>query len=236
MKALLLAAGFGRRLGRLTRYKPKCLMTVGDQPMLDHWIYKLERLSVTEFIVNTHYLADKVDDFISTHPLRKKITISFEPELLGTANTLLNHLDVLKQQDCFVVHVDNYCADPLDKMVVRFKRRPSHCVSTMLLFQTDRPQECGIVEFDETHTMTGFYEKVSAPPSDMANGAVYLFSATFLQQLSQKSLQLNDISYDIIPLLLGKMNCYFTPYYFQDIGNPDALDQANRWNADALSK
>lgn len=235
MKALLLAAGLGTRLGTLTKHTPKCLITVGGEPMLDHWLYKLDRLGITEFVINTHYFAEKVHDFISNHPLKAKITIRFEPDLLGTTGTLLRNLDVLEKHDCFIVHVDNYCVDPLDAMVEYFKCRPPHCLSTMLVFQTDRPHECGIVEYDDTNTLTGFHEKVSKPPSDIANGAVYLFSAKFLQQLRQKQFHLNDISNDIIPLLLGKMNCYFTPLYFQDIGNPEALEHANKRRAETIS-
>ena len=123
MKALLLSAGFGTRLGALTKQTPKCLITVGDQPMLDHWLYKLERLGVSEFIINTHYLAEKVHAVIAVHPLKEKVIISHEPDLLGTAKTLFHHLDVLEKQDSFVVHVVIFCADQLDDMVESFRRR-----------------------------------------------------------------------------------------------------------------
>lgn len=236
MKALLLAAGFGTRLHPLTQNTPKCLMRVGNQPMLNHWLYKLERLGVSEFIINTHYLAEKVHDFIDSHYLKSKIKLSFEPKLLGTANTLLRNLDALKNEDCFIVHVDNYCADPLDKMIEQFRRRPQTCVATMLVFQTDRPTECGIIEYDHNKIITGFYEKVTSPPSNVANGAVYLFSAEYLHQLQQQKVLVTDISIDIIPTLVGKMNCYFTHDYFQDIGKPETLDHANKWYMAALSK
>ena len=42
LKALLLAAGFGTRLGTLTKSKPKCLMTIKGEPLLGIWIKKLE--------------------------------------------------------------------------------------------------------------------------------------------------------------------------------------------------
>ena len=73
MKALLLAAGLGTRLGNLTKKQPKCLIKVGNETMLDHWLFKLEALGVSEFIINTHYLADQVDKHILSHPLKDKI-------------------------------------------------------------------------------------------------------------------------------------------------------------------
>ena len=229
MKALLLAAGLGSRLGELTKMKPKCLMTVGGQTMLDHWLYKLARLGVTEFVINSHYLAEQVDAFIYTHPLRDRIHISFEPELLGTGMTLYRHSEWLNSDDCFIVHVDNYCADSLEGMCSRFSSRPPSCDGTMLVFDTDRPRECGIVEYDDEFVLTGFHEKVDEPPSSEANGAVYLVSATFLQDLHRQAPKLYEISTDLIPMLIGRMNCYFTKQYFQDIGRPETLDEANKW-------
>ena len=117
MKALLLAAGFGTRLHPLTQNTPKCLMRVGDKPMLDHWLYKLERLGVTEFIINTHYLAEKVHDFIDSHSLKSKIKLSFEPKLLGTAQTVLCLKNQLRNSPFFIVHVDNFCEDDLSSFI-----------------------------------------------------------------------------------------------------------------------
>ena len=68
MKALLLAAGFGSRLGGVTKNMPKCLVKVGQETMLDHWLYKLDRLGISEFVINSHYLAEQVDTFISHTP------------------------------------------------------------------------------------------------------------------------------------------------------------------------
>jgi len=229
MKALLLAAGIGSRLGELTKTTPKCLMKVGGQTMLDHWLGKLDKLGVTDFLINTHYLADQVDAFISTHPLCDRINISFEPILLGTGMSLVNHLEWLKTDDCFVVHVDNYCEDSLEGMCNTFRNRPPSCDGTMLVFKTNRPRECGIVGYDDNFILTNFHEKVDDPPSAEASGAVYLFSASFLHELSSEAPTLNEISKDLIPMMIGRINCYFTKSYFQDTGRPETLTEANQW-------
>jgi len=229
MKALLLAAGFGSRLGGVTKNMPKCLVKVGQETMLDHWLYKLDRLGVSEFVINSHYLAEQVDAFISKHPLTDRIHVSFEPELLGTGMTLSRHLEWLNSDDCFIVHVDNFCQDSLKGMCSLFKNRLPSCEGTMLVFVTDRPSECGIVEYDHEFILTNFYEKVDKPPSLEANGAVYLVSAKLLQDLQRQAPNLYEISTDLIPILIGRMNCYFTKQYFQDIGRPETLEAANKW-------
>ena len=100
MKALLLAAGFGTRLGEITKKTPKCLVRVGQGTMLDHWLYKLVTLGVNEFFVNTHYLSNQVEEFIANHPLKKKVTILHEPKLLGTGGTIACNIEILEGETC----------------------------------------------------------------------------------------------------------------------------------------
>ena len=53
--ALLLAAGFGSRLRPLTNEWPKCLMPIGEKPLLEYWLSNLHNLGITDVLVNTHY-------------------------------------------------------------------------------------------------------------------------------------------------------------------------------------
>jgi mannose-1-phosphate guanylyltransferase len=62
MKAILLSAGLGKRLQPVTLTTPKCLVRINDKPMLQHWIEKLVPLGVTEFLINTHYMSDEVEN------------------------------------------------------------------------------------------------------------------------------------------------------------------------------
>jgi len=65
--------------------------------------------------------------------------------------------------------------------------------------------------------------------SSEANGAVYLLSAKFLQDLHRQAPILHETSIDLIPMLIDRMNCYFTKQYFQDIGRQETLFKANQW-------
>ena len=159
MKALLLAAGYGSRLGQHTKTKPKCLIDVNGQTMLDHWLFKLEALGVESFIINTHYKSEQVENYISNHLLNSKITLDFEPELLGTAGTVARHSHELINSDCFIVHVDNYCQDNLQALLKSHFARPGSTM-LMLTFTTSTPQTCGIVEIDQ-EASSGFYEQIA---------------------------------------------------------------------------
>ena len=160
MKALLLAAGYGSRLGKLTRQTPKCLMQVGGKTMLDHWLFKLNALGVEDFIINTHYLPEKVINFIANHELKEKITLSFEKELLGTAGTLAAHSEILSTEVTFIVHVDNFCISNLEFFLEAHNNRPSDAIFTMLTFTTPNPENCRIVEVNEKNILINFHEKI----------------------------------------------------------------------------
>ena len=232
MRALLLAAGFGTRLGEITKKTPKCLVKVGKEAMLDHWLSKLTTLGVDEFFVNTHYLSNQVEEFIANHPLKKKVTLLHEPKLLGTGGTIARNTEILEGETCFIVHVDNYCLDPLDLFLSAHQNRPESTVLSMLTFNTKTPENCGIVEVDEHNRLLQFHEKQQNPPSKRANGAVYIASQPFFDLVKKLKPEPSDLSCDIIPALIGKIYCHQTDYYFEDIGTKSAHKMAQKLIAD----
>ena len=55
VRALLLAGGLGTRLQPLTDEWPKCLMPIGERPLLEYWLETLFSIDVNEVIVNLHH-------------------------------------------------------------------------------------------------------------------------------------------------------------------------------------
>jgi choline kinase len=68
MKAILIAAGMGRRLSPYTDDRPKCLVEVAGKPMIRHQIDNLRRVGVTDFVVIRGYLADRLTAELSGEP------------------------------------------------------------------------------------------------------------------------------------------------------------------------
>ena len=66
MKAILLSAGYGTRLGSLTKNHPKCLFEIKNKPIIQIWIEKLYDVGVRDILINTHYLHNQVKMFIET--------------------------------------------------------------------------------------------------------------------------------------------------------------------------
>jgi mannose-1-phosphate guanylyltransferase len=226
MRAILLAAGYGTRLRPLTNTIPKCLVPIKGTPLLGIWLERLTRAGIGPFLVNTHYLAEQVQEFVSNSSYRDQVKLVHEPTLLGTAGTLTANLDFFQSQDGMLIHADNYCLDHLHDLVEAHRKRPAECVMTMMTFRTDQPSNCGIVDIDENRVVTGFYEKVSSPPGNLANGAVYILSAAMLRELSLEFSTVKDFSNEVLPHFIGRIFTYETLDVFIDIGTPEAYKRA----------
>ena len=100
----------------------------------------------------------------------------------------------------------------------------------MLTFNTSNPQSCGIVETDKEGVVIQFHEKSSTPPSNRANGAVYVFDSFFLEKLQALGPHITDFSTQVIPKFLGRIYTWHTNAMYLDIGTPKNLAQAqNLW-------
>ncbi len=156
MKALLLAAGFGTRLKPLTNHVPKCLVPIKKKPLLDFWIENLIDVGISSIRINTHYLSNIVFDHIEKSRYKNQIELIHENILLGTAGTLIKNIDFFEGGDGFLIHADNYCLDDLNLLIDAHKKRPPNCLITILVFETETPSSCGIVEINSLGIVTSF--------------------------------------------------------------------------------
>ncbi len=87
-RALVMAGGFGTRLGARTRDVPKPLLSVGERPILDRLLSQLEDSGVSAITIAVHYRADQVKAFVAARTNRAEIDFIYEPEPMGTAGAL----------------------------------------------------------------------------------------------------------------------------------------------------
>src|SRR6058998_3426221 len=86
VKAFILAAGLGTRLRALGLEVPKVMVPIGGKPLLQHHLEMLAAQGVSEFIVNLHYLPEKITGYFGDgRQFGVKIVYSEETEILGTA-------------------------------------------------------------------------------------------------------------------------------------------------------
>ena len=92
-KAMILAAGFGKRLNPLTLNCPKPLLKIGKETLLSNTINFLEYSKINEAIINVHYLENQIIEYINKKKFNLSITIINEKEkILNTGGGILNAL------------------------------------------------------------------------------------------------------------------------------------------------
>jgi NDP-sugar pyrophosphorylase family protein len=104
MQAAILCAGYGERLRPLTNVLPKPLIPILGQPLVGHIIKYLKQFGVDEIAVNTHWLAEKVHEYLGDgSEFGVEARISHEPEILGVGGGLGTMRDLIAE-DVFIVH------------------------------------------------------------------------------------------------------------------------------------
>ena len=228
MRALLLAAGLGTRLRPITDHVPKCLVPIQGKPLLGYWLDMLLPNGVERVLVNTHYLPDAVREFVAASSWRESIEMVHEDELLGTGGTVRRNRHFLEGGPFMVVHADNLTRFDVRAFIRAHECRPGGVDITMMTFDTDAPQSCGIVELDSRGVVIKFHEKVAKPPSNHANAAVYIFEPSVIDILASLNKAVIDISTEVLPRYLGRMQAFHNLDYHRDIGTPESLALAER--------
>lgn len=224
-KALLLAGGLGTRLRPLTDTTPKCLVKIAGKPLVEYWLDALVRASVLDALINTHHLHEQVRDYMvelgKRSPLR--LAEAYEPKLLGSAGTVhANRAWADDADEILIIYADNLSNVSLER-VLRFHRSHGDPM-TMMLFHTPYPKQCGIAELGPGGKILSFVEKPAEPKSDLANAGLYVLDADAYREVADRNVF--DFGFDIIPTFLGRMSGFDFEGYHRDIGNLDALAQA----------
>ena len=220
--ALVMAGGFGRRLGERTLNTPKPLLHVGGRPILDHVIENLERTGVATIFVSVHFMADQIIEHLSARTTAVEIRVIHEDEPLGTAGaigkiteTLSSPLlvingDVITNVDCVAMH-DFQLRHGLDGTI------------GVTRYDVDIP--FGVVRYAEDGTFAGIQEKPRI--SEFVAAGLYYLSPEFL------ALVPRDRRMDMPELLntgkeIGLRAGLFPIHeYWTDVGRPADLAAAD---------
>jgi mannose-1-phosphate guanylyltransferase len=223
VRALLLSAGLGTRLRPVTDTLPKCLVPVSGRPLMEYWLRLLVEGGVERILINTHYLAEQVCDFVARSDFSPFVTLVHEDVLLGTAGTLLHNRDFFGREPAMLIHGDNLSLFDMTAFTRTFVERPMGVEITMMTFETDTPKACGIVQIDRLGIARGFFEKSSNPHGNLANGAVYIVSPVVIDFLAGLGKEIIDFSTEVIPHFIGRINTFRNDIYHRDIGTPESL-------------
>ena len=195
-------------------------------------------------LVNTHWRHEKVEGYIEDRKQRSdvrrqkkdksgkrkeqpNVRLFYEPELLGSAGTLLANRDwVADGQAFFILYGDNLTNVDLGKMSAFHE---GHDLPfTLGVFKADEPKRSGIAEIDKNGVVVGFEEKPAHPKSELAAAGVYIADNRIFDVFPEGIADglTYDIGYDVLPKLVGRMKVCPIRKFLMDIGTAESYKRA----------
>ena len=105
--ALILCAGYGKRLNPLTLKKPKPLLTINKITLLENCINLIQSLRIKKVIINTFYLKAKIENFIKLKNFDLDIKIIDDgKKILNTGGGILNMINSSNESDFLTLNPD----------------------------------------------------------------------------------------------------------------------------------
>jgi len=225
VKGFLLAAGVGTRLRPLTNTIPKCLVPIQGTPLLAIWLEWCAMYGIDEILLNSHAHTDRVREFVDAYRGPVRVTLTHEPELLGSAGTVhVNRDFVAAEKEFAVLYADVLTNCRLDRLLDfhRTRRAPV----TLGTYRVPNPTQCGIIVTDESGRVVDFVEKPKLPKSDQAFSGILIGGPALLAHVPERVPA--DIGFEVLPKLVGEMFAFPIADYVFDIGTMEKYEQAQR--------
>jgi len=105
--ALILCAGFGKRLNPITIKTPKPLLIIKNLTLLDHCINLIVKLNIKKVLINSFYLKEQINEFVRNHNYNIEIKVVEDGEnILDTGGGILNLIDKSDDDNFLIFNPD----------------------------------------------------------------------------------------------------------------------------------
>ncbi len=227
--AFVLAAGLGKRMRPLTAARPKPLVEVAGQSLIDHVLDRLRAAGVGKIVVNAHYLADALEAHLKARANDLDVVISDErKQLMETGGGLARALPMIDADPFLVVNSDNYWLDgPADTLhLLASLWRDEDMDALLLLVPQARAGNHG--------GQGDFHMKADGRLARRAKGRVAPFVFTGVQMISKRLLRdapdgpfSTNILWD---RAIAEGRCFGAVHQglWFDVGNPAAIKATER--------
>jgi mannose-1-phosphate guanylyltransferase len=227
MRAIILAAGFGTRLGALGEQRPKPLFPVCDLPLIRYALALLRGHGVTEICVNLHHHGDLI-----RQELGDEVVYSQEDVILGTGGGLRKMGDWLTRggkQPFFVVN-GKLLVDA-DLRLLRARHEEADAAATMLLRETPDAARWGAIEVGDDGRVTRIIGQGRPGAHVCMFTGVHILSPRLLGRLPAMG-ESDSIRQAYLPALAdGEPICgVLLDGYFHEHSTPERYLEGN-WNA-----
>ncbi|MEM1627898.1 MAG: sugar phosphate nucleotidyltransferase [Desulfurococcaceae archaeon] len=230
MKAIILAAGEGRRLRPITETRPKALLPVLCKPLL-HWhLMFLEKIGIKEAIIVTHYLSDKILKYVEKSNSAVKAEIVYQKQLLGTADAVVKAAEHIGYgEDVVILYSDIFFSEVAMNTLSASINTKYPVIAGAIV---DNPREYGALILRDHH-LDRIIEKPIDPITNLVNAGIYKLNTTdILENQDIKPSPRGEFEFtDIVNKIAGyrDIKTIILPRgSWIDIGKPWDLINANK--------
>jgi glucose-1-phosphate thymidylyltransferase len=174
MKAVIMAAGEGRRLEPLTDVRPKPMLPIANKPLLEYVIQAVVESGVDEIILVTGYQRERIQNHFGTgDDWGAPIQYAVQEKQLGTGHAILQ-AESLVDGSFLVLNGDRILEPQIFEQLLRMNPNGD---AVLAVTRSDQPSEYGVVQL-EGESVHSIVEKPARATvkSDLINAGVYLFS------------------------------------------------------------
>lgn len=237
---MVLAAGLGTRLKGLTKDRPKALVKVNGQTMLEITLERLQKYGVREVILNTHHFSEMMREYVTTlNNKGLRIELSQENTLMDTGGGLKKAAwffleDPDRLDEPFILHnVDILSTVDLARMM-QFHRE-NEALATLAVQKRDTSR---YLIFDEQLRLCGWKASAKYEPKmvrqtsqsiELAFCGIHIISPRLLQLIKEEGVFSIIDTYLNLTKEGGKIVAFRADeYLWRDIGSPSELNEASR--------
>ena len=221
--ALIMAGGFGKRLGCLTKSKPKALVEVNGLPLIEHTFRKLEAANFNRIFVSVHHLANMIEDYIERSGRQKRVSIIKESRPLGTAGAI-SLLPQLPVGNLLVTNCD--LINNLDFDAIIDFHIASNCVATIAAVQHKYKVPFGVIKLDDYGDFHCIEEKPTI--NSYVAAGIYVFSNEVLRIETPKSQLAMPEFLNHLREKKHKIRMFPMFEDWSDVGRPTDLEKVRR--------
>ncbi|MFX1327847.1 MAG: bifunctional sugar-1-phosphate nucleotidylyltransferase/acetyltransferase [Promethearchaeota archaeon] len=246
MKAVILAAGKGKRLMPITSTRPKPMIPIANKPILEYTISGLKDSGINEILLIVGYKEEVIREYFGNGQDKFNIKINYitQEKQLGTGHAVSFAKDFVNNEPFLLMYGD-LMIDPkiFKEALERFNNAKVEGLISLL--EVNNPQDFGVISLNSN----GFVEKITEKPvselnlGNLVNAGIYIFDPLIFKAIERTKesirgeYEFTDSMQILINELGGNILGYIIKdYFWSDIGLPWQLFDANSFVLDRIEK
>ena len=217
-QCIILAGGYGSRLGRLTEKTPKPLLKINNKKFVDYIIQLLKNQGFKKFIILTYFNSQKFSKHFKKE--KKYIKVIKEKKKLGTSGSIKNIYNKL-DSSFVVVNGDTLFDINIRDLVVNAKKSKANCFVSLI--KSNNHYGKFSYKINKNYKVTNYIKSNSK--NIFVSGGIYYFKKNVFSKLKKGPSELDA---DILQNLFKKKKLYAKIYKkkFIDIGTPKDFNRS----------